>query len=508
MKRAAVFAFILSFAATAIAQLTSGVVFTSGQPFPIVGDFNGDGLDDLIQEKNVLINNGTAQPEVRDLALGDEKVVGVLDANGDHRLDLLTVGTPVLVPANLPQPPMQAPGYRLYLADSAGRYRTAIPISSGVRPYVADVDGDGKDDFVLLADVRTNGITTATEVTVLRSRGDGTFEPLAPFRIAAMPQIVPDHRVLSGDVNHDGQTDLIIRCAEDLVVLLGTGGGSFVVKNYYLPSTPSFGTQSARLGDIDGDSNLDVVVPALRGIRVLFGDGHGNFPRTTLATIARVHPLELPHDLAFITPPANINDPRDLALGHFTRGDRTQIAAGTLEGDIVVFSYEQGALQEVSRTRTEFWYVDLRAGHFRGAADDVYAVGTLIWGETYPRPRLFYGSLASSNANSANAAGRRRASGAAGPELALQMQITGECVDEAAGHWRFDRDGVFGLARRGATTIEAVFDAPQIYFRLSAPYAQGPAYVVLTGENGSYSGTGEVVTACGRKVLTVNAKLD
>jgi hypothetical protein len=509
MKREVIFVLTLMFASAAMAQLTSGVVVRSGAPFPIVADFNGDGLDDLIQETNVILNDGTSLAEVRDLGIAaGEKVIGVLDANGDHRLDLLTVGTPVMVPSNLPQPPRQGPGYRLYLADASRTYSTTIGISTGTRPYIADVDGDGKDDFVLLADVRTNGFLIATDVTVLRSRGDGTFDALETFRIAASPQIVPDHRVLSGDLNHDGLPDLVIRCAQDLVILLGTGGGKFAVKNLYLPASQNFGTQSARLADIDGDSNLDVILPALRGIRVFFGDGRGNFPRTTRAAIAKTHEIELPPSLTFLAP-TNINEPRDLALGHFTRSDRMQIAAGTLEGDIVVFSYEQGALREVSRTRTEFWHLDVRSGHFHGSGDDVYAVGTLIWGETYPRPRLFYGSDAKpAIVSSAPSVSRRRATGSVASELSLQMQMRGECIDEAAGQWRFSRDGVFGLAKRGATSIEAVFDGPQVYFRLSAPYAQEPVYLVLTEENGTYSGTAEVMTACGAKIMTINAKVD
>jgi len=60
----------------------------------------------------------------------------------------------------------------------------------------------------------------------------------------------------------------------------------------------------------------------------------------------------------------------------------------------------------------------------------------------------------------------------------------------------------------GATVIEAVFDAPQFFFPLSAAYAQEPAYGVPTEENGSYSGTASVLTACGVKVMTVSAKME
>lgn len=508
MKRASVFVLAFSFASVVMAELTPGVVVTAGQPFPIVADFNGDGLDDLIQEKNVILNNGTSLSEVLDLGLGDEKVIGVLDANGDRLLDLLTIGEQVMVPPHLPQPPRQGPGYRLYLANASREYPTAIGISTGARPYIADADGDGKDDFVVMADVPEKGLQVATDVTVLRSRGDGTFESLESFRIAAMPQIVPNHRVLSGDLNHDGLTDLVVRCVHDLVVLLGTGGGRFSVHNRHLPMNNNFGAQSARLGDIDGDSNLDVVLPALRGIRVFFGDGRGNFPRTTRASIAKLREIELPAGLG-ITVPANINEPRNLALGHFTRGDRMQIAAGTVEGDLVVFSYEQNALREVSRTRTEFWHLDIRSGRFRGAASDLYVMGTLIWGDVWPRPRIFHGSDALPAADHAvPVTGRRRSARSGRPEIALQMQMRGDCIDEAAGRWEFSRDGIFGLAKRGATTIEAVFDGSEIFFRLSAPYAQGPVYGSLTDENGIYTGTAQVVTACGVKVMNVSAKVE
>jgi hypothetical protein len=310
-------------------------------------------------------------------------------------------------------------------------------------------------------------------------------------------------------LNHDGLPDLVIRCVNDLVVLLGTGGGKFSAETRHLPSNQSFGSQSARLGDIDGDGNLDVILPALRGIRVFFGNGRGNFPRTAQARIAKTHEIDLPPRLGFLAP-ANLNEPRDLALGHFTRSDRMQIAAGTVEGDLVVFSYEQDQLKEVARTRTDFWNLDIRSGSFRGTGNDIYVMGTLIWGDMYPRPRIFNGADKLTTAETAvRPPGRGRAILASPPsEVGLQMQIHGECINEASSQWRFARDGVFGVAKRGDTTIEAVFDGTSIYYRLSAPYAKEPVMGVLTEENGSYAGTAQVLTDCGAKVMTVNAKLE
>jgi len=139
--------------------------------------------------------------------------------NGDHRIDLLTVETPVALPPQLdPQGTSSSPRYRLYIADAQRRYGSSIEISAGPQPYIADVDGDGADDFLLMNDIRPNGFrTVATEVTVLRSNGDGTFERLTPFRIAPDSQINLDRRILAGDLNHDGLPDLVIRATRDLV---------------------------------------------------------------------------------------------------------------------------------------------------------------------------------------------------------------------------------------------------------------------------------------------------
>ena len=262
---------------------------------------------DLIQEHNVIVNSGGVLSDVRALPFDGERVVGVLDVNSDGVLDLLTEGSQVMMPPSLQQPPApaRAPGCRLYIGDASRNYSRAIAISNVAHPYVADVDADSKDDFVLML---------GTDVTVLRSRGDGTFDSLETFRMPADPQIYPNYRLLTGDVNHDGLLDIVVRCVQDLVVLRGTGGGKFAVETRHLPNSPSFGTQSARLADVDGDSNLDVILPAMRGIRALFGDGRGNFPRTTRASIAKLRVI----DLSEILVSKNAMEPRDLAIGHFT----------------------------------------------------------------------------------------------------------------------------------------------------------------------------------------------
>lgn len=511
MRFAAVSLISLFVASAVMAQLAPGAVIPSGEAFPIVADFDGDGLDDLVQGRNVVLNAGGSFDEVRDLALpADEKVVGALDVNGDRVLDLLTVTRTVHAPPDgSSNATGQEPVYRMYIGDASRHYATGIHISTGPRPYVADVDGDAKDDLVILAQVRPDGrIAVATEATVLRSRGDGTFERLAPFRIPTDPQILPDHRILSGDLNHDRIPDFVIRCTNDLVVLRGLGGGKFAVERRYIPVNSKFGAWSTVLGDVDGDSHPDVVTVGLRSIRVLFGDGRGNFPRSTTAAVAKVRDIAgLPGGLAEVLNVENMNQPRNLAAGHFTREDRVQIAAGTVEGDIVVFSYEQGALREVSRTATELWAPDLRTGSFRAdAGTDLYAIGTLIWG--VQPPRLFHGAPEAAASLAERAPARRRATRSSTATTSLRVEISGSCVAAATERWTFRREGIFGVAQHGQTTVEAVFDGPEIYYRLSAPYAAAPVQGVLTQTGGSYSGTAELQTSCGWSTITVTAQVD
>lgn len=510
MKLAAVFVLVLSLAFPVVAQLTPGATIRTGEPFPIIADFNGDGLDDLIQERNVILSDGTAPTRTHDLALpAGQKVMGVLDVNGDHLLDLLTVETGAQAPPSVdPTGSGRSPRYRLYIADSQRRYTNAIDVSDGPQPYVADVDADGKDDILLLANILSGVRDVATEITVLRSNGDGTFEHLTPFRIAVGAQITPDSPLMSGDLNHDGLPDLVIRCIHDLVVLRGLGGGRFAVEDRYMPMNMEWGWWSTRLADIDGDSNLDVVLVGFRSIRVLFGDGRGNFPRTTRATIAKIHDTQLPSSLPDVGID-RMNQPRNLAIGHFTRSDRNQIAAGMGEGDVVVFSYEQGSLREVARTPTEYLLLDIRPGSFRsGGATDLYIMGGLFW--NFLPARVFQGTEGAAAATSAAAypPGRIRAARPSAQPMSFWTHVEGECIDAASDLWTFSRDGAFGSAQSGETRVEAVFDGSVVYVRLNAPYSTEPVESTLTAADGTYSGTASALTSCGWKTVTITAKAE
>ena len=121
MKLTAVCVLTVALAAPLSAQIRPGFIVQAGAPFPIVADFNGDGLDDLVQEHNILINNGSALSESRSLELSsEERVVGVADVNGDHVLDLVTEERGAMVPPSVdPNARPGSPLYRLYILDES-----------------------------------------------------------------------------------------------------------------------------------------------------------------------------------------------------------------------------------------------------------------------------------------------------------------------------------------------------------------------------------------------------
>jgi FG-GAP-like repeat len=251
----------------------TGSPFAAGvNPFSVVtGDFNGDGIPDLAAADEgssfvtVLLGNGTGgfTPATGSpFQVGSEPIsLAVGDFNGDGIQDIVTVnrvdGTVTVL-----------------LGNGAGAFKAAAsPYKVGASPYavaVGDFNGDG------IQDVAVPDYDSGT-LMVLLGTGAGAFKaaPGSPITVGAGPQ-----SVVVGDFNGDGIQDVAIANSGDgtITVLLGTGTGGFSAA----PGSPFPAGKtpiSLATGDFNGDGIQDIVIADLGDstVTVLWGNGSGRF---------------------------------------------------------------------------------------------------------------------------------------------------------------------------------------------------------------------------------------
>jgi VCBS repeat protein/flagellar hook capping protein FlgD len=216
-----------------------------------IGDLNGDGQPDLAVANggfsldwstvSVLLGNGdgTFGPKTDFITGPDASSVAIGDLNGDARLDLAVAsGTSHAV--------------SVLLGNGDGTFGPKSDFRSGFVPSsvaIGELNGDGRPDLA----VANNGYGTHT-VSVLLGNGDGTFQPRTAFRTGRYPICVA-----IGDVNRDGQADLVVANSDAITVsvLLGNGKGGFG-SNIELVTGEH--PVSLATGDLNADARPDLVV--------------------------------------------------------------------------------------------------------------------------------------------------------------------------------------------------------------------------------------------------------
>jgi trimeric autotransporter adhesin len=224
-----------------------------------VGDFNGDGITDLLVDDEdtgkltVLLGNGDGTFTVGQSMPFNTPSIAIADFNGDGELDLALSGSAQTT---------------ILLGNGDGTF-TAAPAQPQIgssQVVAADFNGDGKID---LAVSPSNGATS-----ILLGNGDGTFTA-AP----AQPQI-GSSEVVAADFNGDGKLDLAVSASDGATsILLGNGDGTFTVGSTFPTGSNAF---SLAVGDFNGDGKPDIAVAGIANfpdhqVTIFTGNGDGTF---------------------------------------------------------------------------------------------------------------------------------------------------------------------------------------------------------------------------------------
>jgi hypothetical protein len=252
---------------------------------PLVADFNGDGLMDVVEsddEYNLVYLQGYGDGSFRaapsydlpnSFSQGAYTIsVASGDFNGDGFADVV-VGQ---VRDN------GSTGVAVYLAKSDGTFYPGVSYgtSSQMRYVaVADFNGDGK------LDIAATDLFTGV-VQIFLGNGDGTFTVGAAYATDPGASPAPQNLV-AGDFNHDGKMDLAIANSNtgSVGVLLGHGDGTFAAAASY-PIT-GYLPQTIAAADVNGDGYLDLAVtaytdgPPAIGMLLANNDNSGTFKPVT-----------------------------------------------------------------------------------------------------------------------------------------------------------------------------------------------------------------------------------
>ncbi len=185
--------------------------------------------------------------------------IAIADLNGDNNLDL------VIANGNS----FSTDSILLGNGDGTFQGQTTVFVGESHDVLIADLNGDGKSDLI-------NANSNSGTISVSLGNGDGTFQSRTTYGNGGPPG---PGAIAIGDLNGDGNLDIVSDRASGVAVLLGNADGTFQAATQYADGLVS--TADAQVGDLNGDNYLDIVASGSSAVSVLLGNGDGSFQAAT-----------------------------------------------------------------------------------------------------------------------------------------------------------------------------------------------------------------------------------
>lgn len=187
------------------------------------------------------LNNGDgtfATPYEKVVNPSPSSIAGA-DLDGDGNIDLVTG---------------QVQSIDVHIGLGNGNFQAPVSYSVVQNPYdieIVDLNADG------ILDVATANDGDSAAMSILLGNGGGTFQSSQNYAGATSPDLRNVFGITAGDMDNDGDIDLIVgnQASNDLSLYLNQGNGIF---EYHMRYGVYYGAAAPFFGDFDGDGKGDI----------------------------------------------------------------------------------------------------------------------------------------------------------------------------------------------------------------------------------------------------------